>query len=413
MPMNALLRKGFGLGGRFDRALSEHVEPSFEFGLNEYWMEQALIESMNGVGITSPNPAVGCVIVQGNHEISRGHTQAYRKEHAEKVAFSRLALSATGQGADLSQCKVFVTLEPCSHEGHQPPCVNLLLESPIPEIVIAVRDPDLRVNGAGIRALEEAGKKVTLSVLSAEAKAWNFPFFESKRRGRPVWIAKWAETPSGHLADAHGHSKWITGPRSRAYTHWLRQKYDAIVVGARTFLLDQPALTVRDCALPHHRNPERFVFDPKGLTLGLPPERKKGFRFLVCESVAPSAGRNASLTAGSAHASLTAGLDAESEVIRVPCAPDSPDLWIQFRDALEAYPFDRPLQSIMVEGGAVLIRECFKENVFQAVHHFVGARTFDSTDDRYRIQWQPDSSWKTLARQEFDQDVLHEWIKED
>ncbi len=84
MPMNALLRKGFGLGGRFDRALSEHVEPSFEFGLNEYWMEQALIESMNGVGITSPNPAVGCVIVQGNHEISRGHTQAYRKEHLKK-----------------------------------------------------------------------------------------------------------------------------------------------------------------------------------------------------------------------------------------------------------------------------------------------------------------------------------------
>jgi diaminohydroxyphosphoribosylaminopyrimidine deaminase/5-amino-6-(5-phosphoribosylamino)uracil reductase len=409
--MNALLRKGFGLGGRFDRALTEQVEPSIEFGLNginpngmkpnEYWMEQALIESMNGVGITSPNPAVGCVIVQGNHEISRGHTQAYRKEHAEKVAFSRLALSAAGQGVDLSQCRLFVTLEPCSHQGHQPPCVNLLLESSIPEIVIAVRDPDLRVNGAGIRALEEAGKKVTLSVLSAEAKAWNFPFFESKRTGRPVWIAKWAETPSGHLADANGHSKWITGLRSRAYTHWLRQKYDAIVVGARTFLLDQPALTVRDCALPHHRNPERFVFDPKGLTLGLPLERRQGFRFLVCDSVL------------SQNAGPKAGLNAEPEVIRVPCAPDSPDLWIQLRDALEAYPFDRPLQSVMVEGGAVLIRELFKENVFRGVHHFVGARSFASTDDRYRIQWQPDSSWKTLARQEFDQDVLHEWIKED
>ena len=398
--MNPLLKSGFGLGGRIDRALQSDVAPSLAprsdpLG-HEVWMEMALIESMNSIGMSSPNPGVGCIFVQNNQIVGRGHTQAFRKEHAERMAFQ-----THDRAADLSQVTAYVTLEPCSHQGNQPPCVDLLLNSPIPKIVIAARDPDPRVNGEGIRRLKEAGKEVVLSVLEAECRAWNFPFFRMKKTGKPVWMAKWAETPSGHLADATGHSKWITNSRSRAYTHWLRQKYDAIVVGAGTFLADSPQLTVRDCALPHHRNPERWVFDPKGRLLSLDPKRLQGFRVLVCESVLRSAPE-------SVLNPLAPNL------IPVNSSPSSPDLWKALIETAEAIPTPKPLQSVMVEGGAALLRGLFQAEIFQGVHQFRGAQDFPTQGgEAYRADWRLGSEWKLQCHQEFEQDVLREWTKED
>jgi diaminohydroxyphosphoribosylaminopyrimidine deaminase/5-amino-6-(5-phosphoribosylamino)uracil reductase len=390
--MNPHLKKGFGIGGRIDRALHADVALSFAPGTDEFWMELALLESMNSIGISSPNPAVGCVLVQNNEAVGRGHTQAFRKEHAERMAFQTY-----DRAADLSQVTVYVTLEPCSHQGNQPPCVDLLVHSPIPRIVIAARDPDPRVNGEGIRKLKEAGKDVVLSVLEAECRAWNFPFFRGRKTGKPVWIAKWAETPSGHLADANGHSKWITNLQSRAYTHWLRQKYDAIVVGAGTFLADSPKLTVRDCALPHHRNPERWVFDPKGRLLGEDPKRLEGFKVLICESVLKAA-----------QSPLP------KEVVSVPTSPKSSDLWKALIATAESIPTPAPLQSVMVEGGAALLRGLFQEELFQGVHQFRGARDFRTQGgEAYRADWEWGPGWKLQCLQEFEQDVLREWTKED
>ncbi len=389
--MEPALKKGFGLGGRIDRALALCTSPSFPQGTDEYWMEQALIESMNSIGISSPNPAVGCLLVVGESVVGRGHTQAYRKEHAERMAFLN-----RDPAADLSRATAYVTLEPCSHHGHQPPCVELLLASPIPRIVIAVRDPDPRVNGEGIRRLRDAKKEVVLSVLEPECRAWNLPFFRNRETGRLFWAAKWAETPSGHLADASGHSKWITAEKSRAYTHWLRQKYDAIVVGARTFLEDRPRLTVRDCALPHQRHPVRWVFDPKGLLLSLPADAISGFTVFTSDSVLRSAGASG-----------------RGNFISIPEPPGSPDLvrsWIQ---TVESLRFDPPVQSIMVEGGAALLRSLFREGVFQAVHRFVGEKDFLTHNASQHLGWSPDQKWILQSIQEFDRDLLREWIKKD
>jgi len=391
VPMKGYLKPGYSLAGRIDRTLITHPEPLFLPNTDEYWMEQALIESMNATGLSQPNPSVGCVLVKGMQEIARGFTQAYRQAHAERDAFSRIP-----DGTSLSDVTAYVTLEPCSHFGFQPPCVDLLLQSAIPRIVIAALDPDPRVNGEGIQKLRAAGKTVDLQILSEEARALNFPFFQTRSTQKTVWIGKWAQMPSGHLADLHGNSKWITGEKSRAYTHWLRQKYDCIVVGASTFLKDQPKLTVRDCAYPHHRNPIRFVFDPQGKLLQLPIDSLAGFRVLVSNSVL----------------GLHSGMNSEV-FVPIPVAPDSPDLAAAFRETLDSLTFERPLQSVMVEGGARLLNLLLGAGRFDALHIFTGQQKFLELSERERITWVPDESWSCVASHKFDDDLLQEWVKKD
>jgi diaminohydroxyphosphoribosylaminopyrimidine deaminase/5-amino-6-(5-phosphoribosylamino)uracil reductase len=387
VPMKPELHSGFGMGGRIARTLAREVTPSFREGSDEYWMEQALLESMEAVGIAAPNPAVGCILVQNGREVGRGHTQAWRHEHAERMALRSLAA-----GADLSQVTAYVTLEPCSHQGFQPPCVDLFLESAIPEIVIAARDTDPRVNGEGIRRLQEAGKRVRVGVLEKEAQAWNAAFFGSRRKKAPVWFAKWARTPGGFLADATGHSQWITNPQSRAYTHWLRQKADAIVVGAGTFLRDRPRLTVRDCAPPHQAEPVRFVLDSRGRLLQVPPEWLEGFEVLVPEEV------------------LGSGTEAVSQSIK-PVPDTGEDPWIRLKRALEGHTYSKPLQSVFLEGGPRILREFLARGWIDGVHEFMGPREFETVSEKYRLDWSPSSDWTLVATETFGQDLLQEWRK--
>ncbi len=387
--MKKEISKGFGLGGRFDRALITHPEPSFQVGTDEYWMEQTLLISMNSVGLSPPNPSVGCMFVKDGVCIASGFTQATGKEHAEKMAFLQL-----GDHPDLTGVTAYVTLEPCSHFGFQPPCVDLFLNTGIKRIVVAVQDPDPRVNGAALEKLRSNGIEVAIGVLEPEARAFQFPFIANRILKRPVWIGKWAQTQSGDLADANGNSKWITNPESRAYTHWLRQKYDAIVVGAQTFLRDQPALTVRDCAPLHNRNPIRLVFDPKGVVPAKDLE-SKGFICFVCES------------------ELTK-LDPEVRPFLkvIEGRPDEANLVKRFQKAVESMKWEKPLQSILVEGGPSLLKLACAESIFDAVHIFTGTRIFDQASDRYRMKWKPDSSWNRVAEHYFSQDYLQEWVKQ-
>jgi diaminohydroxyphosphoribosylaminopyrimidine deaminase/5-amino-6-(5-phosphoribosylamino)uracil reductase len=353
-------------------------------------MEQALIESMNSVGISAPNPGVGCVIVKNGKELARGHTRAWRQEHAERVAFEGLP-----KDADLEGAEVFVTLEPCSHTGFQPPCSDLFPRKGIARAIVACIDPDSRVSGEGLRRLEASGIRVESGVLGPEVRAMLWPFIKTRRTRGPVWVAKWAAQPSGHLADRHGNSKWITGPKARAYTHWLRQKYDAIVVGARTFLLDRPVLTVRDCAEPRARQPSKIVFDPKGLLLNEPLSALRGFRVLVGRD-APGGER----------------LD-PGTFVRMPVPEGSPDLIRAFRETLEALPFERPLQSVMVEGGARLLGALRSAGGFDAAHGFTGVQKFHDLSEREYFGSDPGPGMGERVHHSFDGDLLQEWLKED
>ncbi len=384
------LRPGFGLAGRIDRTLSEQVDSRFPAGTDEFWMEQALIESMNSVGISSPNPGVGCVIVKNGRELARGFTQAWKQPHAERMAFGSLPSDVNLEGAE-----VFVTLEPCSHTGFQPPCSDLFPGRGIARIVVATGDPDPRVSGEGLRRLATSGIRVDAGVLEAEVRALLFPFIKTRGLKKTVWVAKWARMPSGHLADIDGNSKWITHSQSRAYTHWLRQKYDVLVVGARTFLLDRPAMTVRDCALPRQRQPERVVFDPKGELLKLSDSELEGFRVLVCRDRIPEAKR---------HGSVFVGMESD---------PDSPELGAVFKRTLESLPFQKPLQSVMVEGGARLLRTLARDGVFDAAHVFTGVQKFDRLSEREWLESGPGSGFRLCTHHVFGEDVLQEWVKED
>jgi len=203
--------------------------------------------------VTSPNPWVGCVLVSRDRRIYEGATEAVGGRHAEAVA-----LDAAGPAAE--GATVYVTLEPCSHEGRTPPCAQALIDAKVGRVVIAVDDPDWHVEGQGIDALRAAGITVDRAgdgdVACAEALLE--PYLVQRRTGRPYVVCKLAATMDGRTAAPDGTSQWITGAEARADAHRLRAESDAIIVGAGTVRADDPSLTVRLVDAPRG-NPRRIV----------------------------------------------------------------------------------------------------------------------------------------------------------
>ncbi len=216
-------------------------------------MAGALALAGHQLGAVWPNPAVGAVVVGDNRLIARGATQPGGRPHAERVALDRAGPAARG-------ATLYVTLEPCSHHGHTPPCVDAVIAAGIARVVIAAEDPDPRVDGRGIQQLRAAGIAVEVGVCRDEAEALNAGFFSRIRRGRPLTTLKLATSLDGRIAAHTGVSKWITGPEALARAHLGRAQHDAVLVGATTALTDDPELT---CRLPglQHRSPVRIVAD--------------------------------------------------------------------------------------------------------------------------------------------------------
>ncbi len=216
-------------------------------------MRAALGLAQRGLGQVWPNPAVGCVLVREGRVIGRGWTQPGGRPHAETEALSRAGEQARGATA-------YVTLEPCAHQGETPPCAAALADAGVGTAVIACRDPDPRVDGAGFAMLADAGMRVRQGVLEAEAKELNAGFFHRVRTGKPLVTLKLAASLDGRIATSSGESKWITGADARAHGHGLRARHDAIVVGSGTVLADDPELT---CRLPGMigRSPVRVILD--------------------------------------------------------------------------------------------------------------------------------------------------------
>jgi diaminohydroxyphosphoribosylaminopyrimidine deaminase/5-amino-6-(5-phosphoribosylamino)uracil reductase len=207
------------------------------------WMRAALALARRGLGNVWPNPAVGCVIVRDGVAVGRGWTQPGGRPHAETEALARAGEKARGATA-------YVSLEPCCHWGRTPPCTDALIAAGIARAVVAIRDPDPRVNGEGAARLRAAGIEVTESVAEAEAAEVNAGFASRIRAGRPLVTLKLATTLDGRIATASGESRWITGGRARRVAHLMRAANDAVLVGAGTAAADDPALTVRLPGLP-------------------------------------------------------------------------------------------------------------------------------------------------------------------
>jgi diaminohydroxyphosphoribosylaminopyrimidine deaminase/5-amino-6-(5-phosphoribosylamino)uracil reductase len=202
-------------------------------------MGAALALSQRGVGRTTPNPSVGCVIIADGRVIGRGWTQPGGRPHAEAMALAQAGDAARGATA----C---VTLEPCAHVSQRgAACADALIAAGVARVVIAAGDPDPRTNGEGIARLQAAGIAVTCGVRSGEAEAVMAGFFSRLRRGRPHITLKLAVSLDGSVALASGESQWITGARARAHAHLERARADLILVGRGTLSADNPRLDVR------------------------------------------------------------------------------------------------------------------------------------------------------------------------
>ncbi len=201
-------------------------------------MRAALALARRGLGACWPNPSVGCVIVRDGRVIGRALTSPGGRPHGEANALAMAGEAARGATA-------YVTLEPCSHHGRTPPCADALIAAGIARVVIASRDVDPRVNGAGCSRLRAAGVAVTEGVLCEEADDINAGFFSRIRAGRPLVTLKLASTLDGRIATHTGESRWITGEAARRAGHALRGRHDAILAGVGTVLADNPDLTCR------------------------------------------------------------------------------------------------------------------------------------------------------------------------
>jgi diaminohydroxyphosphoribosylaminopyrimidine deaminase/5-amino-6-(5-phosphoribosylamino)uracil reductase len=219
---------------------------------DQRFMRAALREARRGVGQTSPNPAVGAVIVRRGRIIARGFHHRAGLPHAEVEALRALKTSASAAGATLC-----VTLEPCSTRGRTPPCVEAIIQAKIARVVIGTIDPNPAHAGRGIELLRAAGIEVAAGILEAECRELNAAFNKWIVTKLPLVIAKAAMSLDGRITRPPGEGQWLTGAAARADVHRLRAQVDAILIGAGTLRTDNPRLTVR--GVPESRQPWRVV----------------------------------------------------------------------------------------------------------------------------------------------------------
>lgn len=319
-------------------------------------MRAALALARRGLGNVWPNPAVGCVLVQpggaGGRVVGRGWTQPDGRPHAETEALARAGSAARGATA-------YVTLEPCSHHGRTPPCADALVAAGIARAVVALEDPDPRVNGGGVAALRGAGIRVDTAVLAEAAAALNAGFLLRVREGRPFVTLKLATTLDGRIATASGESRWITGETARDWAHGLRASHDAVMVGIGTALVDDPELVCRLPGLPL-RPTVRIVVD-SALRLPVASRLVQGAAraplWIVAATEADRGRREALAAAG-------------ADVIGIASDPRGrPDIGASLR-ALGA----RGLTRVLVEGGGGLAGSLLAAGLVDAVAWFHAPR---------------------------------------
>jgi diaminohydroxyphosphoribosylaminopyrimidine deaminase/5-amino-6-(5-phosphoribosylamino)uracil reductase len=206
---------------------------------DEKFMRIALRQARKGLGRTSPNPAVGAVVVREGKVIASGYHKRAGAYHAEVDALNKIG--GKGRKGDV----LYITLEPCNHQGRTPPCTEAILKSGIKRVVVGMKDPNPKVFGGGLKFLKDKGVEVTTGVLEAACRHLNEFFIKYVTTGRPFVVAKSALTLDGWTATSTGDSWWISNEKSRQFVHRLRDRVDGVMVGVGTVLADDPSLTTR------------------------------------------------------------------------------------------------------------------------------------------------------------------------
>ncbi len=319
---------------------------------DERFMRLAIAEAKKGLGRTHPNPAVGAVIVKGGKVIAKGFHARAGTAHAEANALMLAGAKAKG-------ATIYVTLEPCDHYGRTPPCTQAILEHGLARLVFGSNDPNPLVNGKGLRRLRRAGVEVVGGVLAADCDALNEPFFKVMTVGLPFVTVKAAMTLDGKIATSTGASKWITSTESRERAHQLRDRVDAIVVGAGTVLADDPQLTTR---IPGGRDPVRVVLDPELRTKPTAKVYGRGGAETIVVTSRPSDSYRA-------RAFLKSGV----KVVTVRAKRDGLDLG----ETLETLATAGILH-LLVEGGAHTVASFVRAGLVDELVIFVAPKLFGS-----------------------------------
>jgi len=313
---------------------------------DEKFMHLAVKEAYRGKGKTLPNPAVGAVIVKDGKVIATGYHKRAGLPHAESIAIDKAGERAKG-------ATLYVTLEPCNHYGKTPPCTEKIIKAGIKRVVIGVRDPNPIASG-GIERLEKAGIEVTVGVLKKECFELIDDFLVNITEDRPFVSLKLASTLDGLIADREGNSKWITSKESRKLVHRLRSYHNAVMVGIKTVLKDDPLLNVRYEEVS--QQPKAVVVDRD---LKIPTN---------CRLIKERKDELIVVTSEKSLLSYKGGIlrDLGINILAVPSGEEE----INLREVLRALRREFGIYSIMCEGGAGLAWNLIKERLIDKFYLF-------------------------------------------
>ncbi len=323
---------------------------------HEVFMERCLQLALNGLGSVAPNPLVGSVIVCNGNIIGEGFHAKFGMAHAEVNA-----INSVKDKSLLKDSTLYVNLEPCSHHGKTPPCVDLIISTGIPRVVVAIRDPFPEVAGQGIARLQEAGIAVVEGVLDAKAREVNRRFLTFQQKKRPYVILKWAQSLDAYIDIERmpGDDKkpiWITNELARAVVHRWRSEEQSIMVGTKTVELDNPRLNVRDWK---GNNPVRVVID-RTLRLG-----QHSYVFDEEISTIIVMGNNS----GSAARRSNFLNRPNIEMVAI-------DFSREIEPQILEMLYQRSIQSVIIEGGAQVLDSFISRNLWDEARVFIGRKLF-------------------------------------
>jgi diaminohydroxyphosphoribosylaminopyrimidine deaminase/5-amino-6-(5-phosphoribosylamino)uracil reductase len=316
-------------------------------------MGLALGQARRGQGRTFPNPSVGAVVFRGDRVLGRGATRPPGGPHAEVVALE--AARARFGPRSLRGADMAVTLEPCCFTGRTGPCTRAIVEAGIRRIHIGCRDPHVRVDGRGLRALRRAGVEVELGVCEAACREHHRGFISVCERGRPFVTLKLASTLDGRIATADGESRWITGPEARRVIHRMRARSDAVMVGSGTALADDPELTARRGDRVLHR-PVRLLVDSR---LRVKPAARL-YR-------GPDAGERTWVLCREGARGRRAIAATGARIFELPAARPGGDGHLDLAAGMQALA-EAGLTSVLVEGGGGLAAALLRSRLVDEIH---------------------------------------------
>lgn len=317
---------------------------------DEQYMKLALEEAQKGVGRTSPNPAVGALIVKDGVILGKGYHKKAGTPHAEIHAMNNTSCSLNGT-------TIYVTLEPCSHTGRTPPCCEAIAKAGISRVVIGMLDTNPLVDGRGVSYLQNSGIEVLSGVLKNECKNLNLPFLKYIQTSLPYMVMKAGVSLDGRLNYQSGVSGWITGEQSGTRVHQLRDRFDAIMVGSGTIIADNPSLTARLQDTKQSRDPVRIVLDSSlasPLSAKIYNQESEASTIIFC----------------SVNADKTKKRNFENIGVKV-LTVDSSSRGLNLKEVL-ARIGEEGICSVLVEGGASIHGSLLREQLYDFAYLFYG-----------------------------------------